>query len=145
MRRTAFPLFIVALVPTSASAHLGGLEVSIPLWSVASGFIIGLVSLAVPARRRWPFVLVPVITATLFLVWKFPGSNSSTTVIGLLGYTLAFGGILLLQFLAGFGIAIVGAMSVKSLRTAFSKAVGAGSIARAELVVKKSNSQADPK
>jgi hypothetical protein len=145
MRRSAFLLSIVALVPASASAHLGGLEISIPLWSVASGFIIGLVSLAVPARTRWRFVLVPVLTATLVLVWKLPGSDSSTTVIGLLGYTLVFGGILLFQFLAGFGIAILGAMSVKSIHTACSKAVGAGSIARAELVVKKSNSQSESK
>lgn len=110
---------------------------AVPLWSVASGFIIGMVSLAVSARKRWPFVLVPVITATLFLVWKLPGSATSTSLIELLGYTLVFGGILLLQFLAGFGIATLGAISVKSISVAWSKAIGAGSSARAESLVNK--------
>jgi len=112
---------------------------AVPLWSVAFGFIVGLLSLAVPARKRWPFVLVPVLTATMFLVWKLPGSDTSTSLIELLGYTLVFGGILLLQFLAGFGIAILGEMSVRSLSAAWSKTVGAGSGARAESVKKNSS------
>ena len=137
MRRTALLLFATSLLPTSASAHLGGLEVAIPLWSVASGFIVGLISLAVPARKRWPFVLVPVLTATLFVAWKLPGSDPGTSTIELLGYALVFAGILLLQFLAGFGLAILGAISIRSLRAAWSKAIGAGSTARAELLASK--------
>ena len=139
MRRTAFLFFAISLLPASASAHLGGLEVAIPLWSVASGFVAGLISLAVPARKRWPFVLVPVLTATLFVAWKLPGSDSGTSTIELLGYTLAFAAILLLQFLAGFGLAILGAISIRSLGAAWSKAVGAGSSARAELLANKIN------
>ena len=144
MRHAAFVLFATALLPAPASAHLGGLEVAIPLWSVASGFIAGLVSLAVPPRKRWPFVLIPILMATLFLVWKLPGSDPGASLIELLGYTLAFAGILLLQFLAGFGLAILGAMSVRSLSAAWSKAVGAGSSARAESLVKKLNSRRPP-
>ena len=139
MRRALSLLVATFLLPASASAHLGGLEMAVPLWSVAFGFIVGLLSLAVPARKRWPFVLVPVLTATMFLVWKLPGSDTSTSLIELLGYTLVFGGILLLQFLAGFGIAILGEMSVRSLSAAWSKTVGAGSGARAESVKKNSS------
>ncbi len=141
MRRTAFILLATTLLPASASAHLGGLEVAIPLWSVASGFIVGLISLAVPARKRWPFVLLPVLAATLFVAWKLPGSDPGTSRIELLGYTLAFAAILLLQFLAGFGLAIVGRMSVNSIRAAWSRAVGAGSSARAESLANKANAQ----
>jgi hypothetical protein len=78
------------------------------------------------------------------LVWKLPGSAPGTSLIELLGYTLAFAGILLLQFLAGFGFAILGAIFARSLCAAWSKAVGAGGGARAELLAKKLNSQRPP-
>ena len=108
--QTILIVVVLLLQPSIAAAHLGGLEVTLPLSSIAAGMIVGGASLLLAADRRvFPLLVVGaamlLLLAGLVLFWS-EIAGSRLALVGV--FALAF-----VLFAAGFGLTLLGASTMR--------------------------------